>query len=133
MNVTMLLGLTVISALLAVLLRHRHPEQGLLLSLIAGVLILMAVLDSVTPLLDSVKSLFLQNSAGASYGRILLKGVGICLLTQTAADTCRDAGEHALAGRAETVGKMALLVLALPLFEQLLTQALQLMKGTGTE
>lgn len=130
MNVPMLLGLTVISALLAVLLRHRHPEQGLLLSLTAGVLILVSVLDSVTPLLENIKALLVQNGAGAAYGGILLKGVGICLLTQTAADTCRDAGEHALAGRAETVGKMALLILALPLFEQLLSQALQLMKGT---
>ena len=131
MNTDALLGLTVAAALLAVLLRHRHPEQGLLLSLAAGVLVLVTLLGQVTPLLDSVRALLQDNPVGGQYADVLLKGVGICLLTQAAADTCRDAGENALAGKAELVGKTALLLLALPLFEQVLTQALDLMKGLG--
>lgn len=131
MNATALLGLTVTAALLAVLLRHRHPEQGLMLSLTAGVLVLTALLGHVTPLLDTVRALLEDNPVGGEYADVLLKGVGICLLTQAAADTCRDAGESALAGKAELVGKTTLLLLALPLFEQVLTQALELMKGLG--
>ena len=131
MNTDALLALTVTAALLAVLLRHRHPEQGLMLSLAAGVLVLVTLLGQVTPLLGSVRALLQDNPVGGQYADVLLKGVGICLLTQTAADTCRDAGENALAGKAELVGKTALLLLALPLFEQVLTQALDLMKGLG--
>ncbi|MBQ3133659.1 MAG: stage III sporulation protein AD [Clostridia bacterium] len=129
MKITVMLALTVIAALLAVLLRHRHPEQGMLLGLAAGVLVLMMAIDQLTPLVETIRRL-LENSATAFVnGEVLLKGVGICLLTQTAADACRDAGESALAGRAELVGKVALLALALPLFEQVFSQATALMKG----
>ena len=129
MTVTVTLALTVVAALMAVLLRHRHPEQGMLLGLAAGVLVLAVAVDALTPLMESVRGFLEMSETGGVYGRTLLKGVGICLLTQTAADTCRDAGESALAGRAELVGKVALLALAFPLFEQVLLQATSLMKG----
>ena len=131
MNVTALLGLTVVAAMLTVLLRRRLPEQSLMISLCAATLLLVALVDRVTPLLESVRSLLDANAVGAVYADVLLKGVGICLLTQTAADTCRDAGESALAGKAELIGKTALLLLSLPLFEQVLAQATDLMKGWG--
>ena len=132
MEVTVLLGLTVVAALLAVLLRKYHPEQSMLIGLAVGVMILVLVIDGLTPLLHTLRTLLDTHSDQAAYGEILLKGVGLCLLTQTAADACRDAGETALAGRAVLVGKVALLTLALPLFEQVLSQAITLMKGMET-
>ncbi len=132
MEITVLLGLTVVAALLAVLLRKYHPEQSMLIGLATGVFILVLVVDGLTPLLQTLRTLLDTHSDQAVYGEILLKGVGICLLTQTAADACRDAGETALAGRAELAGKVSLLTLALPLFEQVLRQAVELMKGMQT-
>ena len=56
-------------------------------------------------------------------GSILLKSLGICLITQIACDTCRDIGETAIASRLETAGKAAMLLLILPMFLGLLEQA----------
>ena len=50
----------------------------------------------------------------------------ICLITQVACDTCRDIGETAIAARLETAGKAAMLLLAMPVFSELLQQALRL-------
>ena len=45
----------------------------------------------------------LISAAGISgeYGVILLKTLGVCFLTQLSADSCRDAGEGALAAKVE--------------------------------
>ena len=49
---------------------------------------------------------------------ILLKTLGVCFLTQLSADSCRDAGEGALAAKVELAGKLFIVILALPLFQQ---------------
>ena len=50
------------------------------------------------------------------YLTILFKALGICYITQFASDICKDCGENTLAVQAEIAGKIALMLLALPLF-----------------
>jgi stage III sporulation protein AD len=54
------------------------------------------------------------------YAGILLRALGVCFLTQIACDTCRDAGEAAIAVKLEIAGKIAVLAISLPLFRQVL-------------
>ena len=65
----------------------------------------------------------------SGYLAAVLKAAGITLLTQLTADTCRDAGETALAAKAELVGRVLLLAVAVPLFQDLLTLVTALMSG----
>jgi stage III sporulation protein AD len=60
---------------------------------------------------------------------ILFKTLGLCFLAQFAADSCRDAGENALASKVELAGKLAIVILALPLFEKITSTALALIGG----
>ena len=59
----------------------------------------------------------------------MFKTLGICFLAQFAADSCRDAGESALASKVELAGKISILVLSLPLFEDIAQTALGLIGG----
>ena len=56
----------------------------------------------------------------------LLKVGGISLLTDFAAQTCRDAGEDGLALKVELAGRVMLIALALPVMEALLSHILSL-------
>lgn len=60
---------------------------------------------------------------------MVVKATGVCLLTQLTADTCRDAGETALAGKAELAGRFVLLALAVPLFADVLELVTALING----
>ena len=51
------------------------------------------------------------------------------VLTQLAADACKDAGESALASKAELAGKVGLIMLSLPLFQKIAELAVSLMNG----
>ena len=42
-------------------------------------------------------------------------------MTQIACDGCRDLGETAIASKVETAGKISVLLVSLPLFEQVLS------------
>ena len=58
-----------------------------------------------------------------------MKTLGICFLTQFAVDSCKDAGESALASKVELAGKVTVVVMALPLFQSIASTAVSLVGG----
>ncbi|MCL1866649.1 MAG: stage III sporulation AC/AD family protein [Oscillospiraceae bacterium] len=112
-----IVGIGIIAALLSVTLKQYKPEFGMYISLIAGILILIAVLKEITPVLDTIGELIAAVSLDAVYGAALLKALAICYITQLAGDACRDAGETAIAGKIEIAGKLSIVLVSLPLFK----------------
>ena len=111
-------GVAVVAAIFAVTLKKHNPEYSMLISLCAGVLMLYLLLTRITPAVSQIKTLLSATGLSSDYGAILFKALGICFLTQFAADSCRDAGESALASKVELAGRLAIVVLALPLLEE---------------
>lgn len=87
-------------------------------------------ITSAQPLFSLINTL--GNGAGSSrYIETILKGLGIVILTQICADICRDSGEGTLAGHIETVGKLELLLLCIPLIGEILATAEKLLEMGG--
>ena len=114
-------GALLCAAFLAVVLRAQRPELALGLSLTAGILVLGLVLGELAPLAATLRRMTALGGLADSSFSVVLRAAGVCLVTQLTADTCRDAGESALAGKAELAGRFVLLLMSLPLFEQILT------------
>ena len=125
MNDTRLLmtvvGLLLCGAVLSAVLRAQRPELAVCLSLLAGAVAVMALLGRLTPLIAALRRMTALGGIENNSLSVVLKGAGVCLITQLAADSCRDAGDTALAGKAELAGRVLLLLLAVPLYEQILT------------
>lgn len=121
-------AVAVITAFIAAMLRRSHPEQAMAVTLIAGILMVMAALEVMVPLLGDIQTMLEASGLSGEYIRILFKSLGICVITQLAADACRDAGEQGLAAKTELAGKLTLLALALPLFQKIGGIALSLIE-----
>ena len=121
-------GAGLICAVLAVVLGQYRPEYRTLVSLGAGVLILMLVLENILPAVQQIELVFSLTGMDLNYGEILMKAVGICFFTQLASDVCRDAGEGSAASKIEFAGRCAVLVISLPLFTEVLELASALIK-----
>jgi len=117
MNILAIVAIGLIAALLSVILKQYKPEFGLYVSLLAGIIILMVVIREITPVLDSIEELISAVSLDAVYGAALVKALAICYITQLASDTCRDSGETAIASKVEIAGKLAIVLVSLPLFK----------------
>lgn len=101
-----------------------------LIRIAAVVLFGTLLIASARPLLSLINTL--GDSAGASkYIETILKGLGIVILTQICSDICRDSGEGTLAGHIETVGKLELLLLCIPLIQEILATAERLLEMGG--
>lgn len=129
MNLAAVAGVGIVAAAIAVLLKKHHPEFSMVITIMAGAVILVMVAGALTPVLSTVSGFVESAGMPAEYGGILFKSLGICLLTQLAADSCRDAGQSSIAGRIELAGKAAILIISLPLFEKIADLAVTLIKG----
>lgn len=127
MDIFAIVGLGITAAVLAVLLRQYRPEYAILVGLSAGIILLIFVITKAQPVFSEVSTLLGRANIKSSYAGILLKSLGICFVTQLASDACKDAGESAIASKIELAGKFAVLLIALPLFEQIATLAINLL------
>jgi len=119
-NLFSLVGLGIVAAILAVVLRQYRPEFAIIVSIGAGALILGGVLVGMLPVIAQIRSMFEVTAVPQQYVQILFQALGICFITQIACDACKDAGESAIAAKVELAGKIGVLVLSLPLFTQVL-------------
>lgn len=122
-----MIGLALVSATLAILLRQYRPEYGLMLSLICSIVILTMIIAAAKEAMDSIAMLLERANISEEFSGVLFKALGICVVTQLAGDTCRDAGEGAIASKVEMAGKLAVLLVSLPLFLKLLEISATLM------
>lgn len=126
MDALKLAGFSVCAAVMGMLLRRLRPEAGAALSLGAGALLLVMLLPGIRQAISGVMALGQTGGLPQGYMTQLMKVGGVSLLTDFAAQTCRDAGENGLAMKTELAGRVMLILLALPFMQALLTQILSL-------
>lgn len=122
-------GVAVTAAALAVLLRQHRQEYALLLGLGAGVILFLYAVLKAMPAFNELSKLLSNAGVSSEYAVILIKSLGICFVTQLASDACKDAGETAIASKVELAGKVAILLIALPLFEEVAKLAVGLLSN----
>ncbi len=126
-----IIGIAVVATAACVILQKTNPEFSMMVALITGVLIFMFVLSSFTPILDSLESWMNEFGLNNVYFTTVVKTLGICYLTQMASDTCKDAGYSSIASKVELAGKITILLLALPMFENLISLTIELVNLGG--
>lgn len=114
-------GLAAAAAFAALALKKYAPEISAVLSVAAGAVILISVLHRMSPIISQITQLSDKAGLSSAYGRVLIKTIGICFLCRFTADTCRDSGQSALASKVELAGKISVLLIALPLFADILS------------
>ena len=103
-------AVAVTAALCGAVLRRGAPELALLLSLAAGVWILLAAWDGLRETARLMEELALL----AGLDRVL-KTVVLSVVTRLTSEVCRSAGEGGIASFVETAGTVLALAAALPL------------------
>lgn len=126
MNIFSFVGVVLVMCVLIITVNQLKPEFSLLLTIACGILLTLFLLGFVSPLIEEISSIASAGGIDSELLAIVLKSFGICVAVQTAADVCRDAGQTALAGKLELGGRLALLIVALPLFRRLLDLAVEI-------
>ncbi len=89
-----------------------------LISLCASAIVLINIINAVSPVISEIRSIFTDSYFGDI--SIVFKAMGISLITGFVNDMATDSGNKALANQIVFAGKIAILVLAMPVFMQVI-------------
>ena len=118
-------GVGLTAALAILLLREVRPSTALPVRLCALLLLLGGGVAFLACVMQGVQGLL--SLSGSANGPLLLRGVGIALVCELGALLCREMGEGGLAEGVLFFGRMELLVLSLPLLDEVLELAKELL------
>lgn len=114
----------------SVILKKYAKEYSLAVNILVGFAVIAYLVSNFVPVFNEIKNFMNLAKIPGKYSSVLFKSLGICFVTQFASDSCKDAGEISLASKVETVGKFAIVSIALPLFDEITALALKFM-GAG--
>ena len=63
------------------------------------------------------------------YLTVMLKALGVCVICRICADICRDCGEHTASGAVESAAKLVLVLMSLPILQELIEYVSMLSRG----
>lgn len=106
-----------IGTVLAAVLKRKTPELALLVSLTLVLVVGTVLLRGIAEILTLIEQIMNTGGLPRQIFQPLLKTVGIAVVSRLGSDLCKDAGESAAAAAMESVGAVAAVVVALPLFE----------------
>ena len=116
----------VVSAVLSLVLKQYKPEYAVFISLACSVVVILYLLRGVSDIAAELEALLSGTLIPSELLGVVFKELGICILTELAGQTCKDAGEGSIATKIELAGRIALLFVGMPLFLQLLETAARL-------
>ena len=125
MDILKILSIIIICAILALILKAHKAEYSLFISILAGAFLIIFVGEKLMSSVSFLRSKFEEAQINGEYFSVALKALGIAYLSGFIADLCRDAGQTALASKAEIAGKCAIFLLCVPLSVTLLGTILE--------
>ena len=120
MEIVQVGALGIAGVLLAVYLKQDRAEMAIFLCIGVSILIFMGLLGQLNSLISTVKEISSYVQIEHSYISTLMKMLGITYLAEFSSGICKDAGYQTIASQIEIFGKIAVLVLSMPILLALL-------------
>lgn len=123
-----LIGFCLLAGAMVMILRQMQPQAAALLSVAFGVLVVGALLGQVAGFIQTIRAFLSSLDLDEQYFAVMVKAMGIVLVTQLSVQACEDMDAPSIARRAEFVGRLALLSVAVPVFVELTQMAVDVLQ-----
>ena len=98
-------------------LRQYKSEYAIFSQLASAAVLVFLIGDEIRDALSAFSAFSDVGGVPAAYVSVLIKVLGISVVTQLVSDTCRDSGNSAAAARLEFSGKVLIVTAALPVIK----------------
>lgn len=129
MDILKVAFLGILTALLYALVRNIKPEIAPLVILGGAAVLLVALSGKLVEITGSVDEMMELAGLQKENVTVLIKSLGICVVTQFAADICYDNSCSSVAAAVELAGRVGALALAMPMLKSVASLAIGLING----
>lgn len=127
MDIIKIIGIGLIALIIIVIVKQYRPEFVIYVSLMAGVLILMLVIDKFGAIIELLTTLSNKTAINNEFLTLLIKITGIAFLTEFTVSICKDTGETAIANKVDLGGKVIIISMSIPIIASLLETILKIL------
>lgn len=121
-------ALVITAAFSSIALKKYAPETSVVIAVSASAVLLVRILSGISPVISEINELVSVSGVSTGYVPVLMKTIGICFVCQFTADACRDAGQNSLASKTELAARIAVIIISLPLFRDILNTVSGILK-----
>ena len=115
----MVCGIAMLGLVVTVILRGLRPDFAVFTGIVTALVLLGASITSIASVIRVLTALS-DGTVFSIYTTVILKAMGIALLSQVTADVCRDCGSASIASKVEFSAKILILTLCIPILKTLL-------------
>ena len=101
MEIVKIAGIGIVALIIIMILKQYRPEFVIYVSLIAGVMILVLIIDKLSGIINLLTNLSNKMNINQEFLKVLIKITGIAFLTEFAVSICKDSGETAIASKVD--------------------------------
>ena len=118
METVKIIIITLVLVTFLTVIRSFKGEMALPISICISVFMIGCVLGIIEPLISMIKEF--ERDIGGNYISVMLKALGISLITETASDICRDFGENGISSKIDLLGKCTIISMSVPIMKDIL-------------
>ena len=127
MGIIKIIGVGLISLIIIIIVKQYKPEFTLYISLLAGAIILLFVIDKIEGIINLLVSISNKTSINNEFLKLLIKITGIAFLTEFAVSISKDTGETAIANKIDMGGKVIIVSMSIPIISSLLETVVEIL------
>lgn len=120
MSIVSVSVLGVFAVLAALTLKQYNKEISAIIVISAVVLLGLYELPYILNICNAVKEISSLSEISEEYLSALIKSLGMCYITQLSSSVCKENGSQSVAAQIELSGKIVILLLALPIYNDVI-------------
>ena len=119
MEVVKIVGISIFSVSMIIVLKNQRPEMALMLSIATGIMIMIFSIYKMSSVVNVLNDLVQKSGINKEFLTIIIKVIGIAYIVEFGKNICIDAGQSSIATKLEMAGKVIIVVLTIPLVSAL--------------
>lgn len=127
MEILKIVSFALAALFIFLLFKDKRSDIAVLVSLLAGVILFVSILASVTDIINFIKEISSRANIDIVYIGVVLKILAISYLATFCSEICKDAGAASIASKVEFSAKILILTLAIPILMAVLQSILQIL------
>ena len=120
--------IAITSAMAVLIIKKTNPELAVVLSISAGIMIMILILDSLFEVVYTFYGIADLTGIDSEIFEIILKIIGIGYISEFSASVCTDSGNESIGDKVLLSGKIVIMLMALPIIKGIIGVIAEVLK-----
>lgn len=115
-----IIGVAIITTIAVLIIKQLKPELAVFVGLCGSIIIVIYIVNMIGGVLTIFDIMASKTGIDKDLFLVVLKIIGVGYLTEFSANLCQDAGVNSIADKIMLAGKVVIMIMALPIINNLL-------------